>query len=139
MATETAPAPRKPRVVIVDDDRDTREMLKMALELDGYDVQPVSNGLRLLSTLHVDRPDLVLLDVWMSWVDGFELCQSIKKNEELAALPVVFLSGKKTPEDVRRAVAAGASDFFAKPVDLDRLLTRIRELVAAHQAQANAD
>src|ERR1700685_3493106 len=120
---------RRPKVVIVDDDRDTREMLTLALDLEGYDVSSASNGLRLISSLHVDRPDLILLDVVMSWIDGFELCRSVKKNEEFRDIPVIFISARKAPEDVQRGVEAGASDYFAKPVDIDRLAARIRELV----------
>ena len=119
---------RKRKVIIVDDDRDTREMLTLALELEGYDVSPAANGLRLISSLHVDRPDVILLDVVMSWIDGFELCRSVKKNEEFRDIPVLFLSARKTPEDVQKGISAGAADYFTKPVDIDRLLARMSEL-----------
>ncbi|HCF60740.1 MAG TPA: response regulator, partial [Myxococcales bacterium] len=102
-------------MLIVDDDRDTREMLMLALDLEGYDVEQAANGLRLVSSLRVDRPDLVLLDVMMSWIDGFELCRSIKKNEELRDIPIVFVSARKGGEDVRRGLEAGAADYFTKP------------------------
>lgn len=119
------------KVIIVDDDRETREMLKMALELEGYEVAQAANGLRLISTLHVDRPDLILLDVMMSWIDGVELCRAVKKNEEFRDIPVIFVSAKKGPADVKAGLAAGAIDYFAKPVDIERLLARIAALLAA--------
>src|SRR5436309_3864053 len=112
-------AERRPKVTIVDDDRDTREMLTLALDLEGYDVAQAANGIRLISSLHVDRPDVILLDVMMSWIDGFELCRSIKKNEEFRDIPVIFISARKTPEDHQKGIAAGAADYFAKPVDSD--------------------
>ena len=121
---------RKKKIIIVDDDRETREMLKMALELEGYEVAQAANGLRLISTLHVDRPDLVLLDVMMSWIDGFELCRAVKKNEEFRDIPVIFVSAKKSPSDVKAGLAAGAADYFAKPIDIERLLSRIATLLA---------
>src|ERR671935_1251632 len=93
------------KIIIVDDDRETREMLKMALELEGYEVTQAANGLRLISTLHVDRPDLILLDVMMSWIDGFELCRAIKQNPEFRDIPIVFMSGKTAPSDVERGLA----------------------------------
>jgi DNA-binding response OmpR family regulator len=120
---------RRPKVIIVDDDRDTREMLTLALDLEGYDVAQAANGLRLISGLHVDRPDVILLDVVMSWIDGYELCRSVKKNEEFRDIPVIFISARKTPDDVQKGVDAGATDYFTKPVDIDRLLARIGELV----------
>ena len=124
-------AGQRHKIVIVDDDRETREMLTLALELEGYVVEQAANGLRLISSLHVDRPDLILLDVMMSWIDGFELCRSIKKNDEFKDIPVVFVSARKTGEDVQKVLSAGATDYFTKPVDIDRLTGRIREILAA--------
>ncbi len=123
-------APRKPKVTIVDDDRDTREMLTLALELEGFEVGQAANGLRLISAMHVDRPDVILLDVMMSWIDGFELCRAIKKNPTFSDIPVIFVSARKSQEDERAGLAAGALDYFTKPIDMDRLIRRIREILA---------
>src|SRR5947199_9141942 len=106
------------KIIIVDDDRETREMLKMALELEGYDVAQAANGLRLISTLHVDRPDLILLDVMMTWIDGFELCRAVKKNDEFRDLPVNLISAKKTANDIRPGLAPGPFDSFTKPIEM---------------------
>jgi DNA-binding response OmpR family regulator len=129
-----AAAEGRRKITIVDDDRDTREMLTLALELAGYEVTEAANGLRLISTLHVDRPDLILLDVMMSWIDGFELCRSIKKNEEFRDIPVIFISARRTPEDVQRGLEAGAADYFPKPVDVEQLVKRIDQILAARAA-----
>ena len=117
------------KILIVDDDHATREMLTLALELDGYQVSEASNGLRLLGNLQVDRPDLVLLDVQMAWIDGFELCRLIKHNPDLRQIPIVFVSGCRSEREIREGLAAGADDYFTKPVDLDLLRARIRELI----------
>jgi DNA-binding response OmpR family regulator len=114
------------KIIIVDDDRETREMLKMALELEGYEVTQAANGLRLISTLHVDRPDLILL----------ELCRAVKKNEEFRDIPVIFISAKKTAGDIRTGLAAGAADYFSKPIDMERLLARIQALIGSAGAGA---
>lgn len=121
----------KPRIIIVDDDRDTRELLALALEGEGFEVTSAANGLRLISSLQLHRPHLILLDVNMSWIDGFELCKAVKKNENFQEIPVIFVSGRGEPEDRRRGIEAGAADYFVKPLDLNRLITRIRELVPA--------
>jgi DNA-binding response OmpR family regulator len=120
---------RKPKVIIVDDDRDTREMLTLALELEGFDVSQAANGLRLISAMHVDRPDVILLDVMMSWIDGYELCRAIKKNPTFGDIPVIFISARKSVEDERAGIEAGAVDYFPKPLDMDRLIARIREIL----------
>ncbi len=118
----------KPRIIIVDDDRDTRELLALALEGEGFEVTSAANGLRLIASLQLRRPHLILLDVNMSWIDGFELCKAVKKNENFRDIPVIFISGRGEPEDRRRGLEAGAADYFVKPLDLNRLLVRIREL-----------
>src|SRR6266480_3603567 len=121
--------PSMRKVAVVDDDRDVRELLEESLQSVGYEVKLAANGLRLISTLHVDRPDLILLDVMMSWIDGFELCRAVKKNDEFRDIPVIFISAKKTANDIRTGLAAGASDYFSKPIDMERLLARIAQLI----------
>jgi DNA-binding response OmpR family regulator len=126
--------PVKPKVIIVDDDRDTREMLTLALELESFEVTQAANGLRLISAMHVDRPDVVLLDVMMSWIDGFELCRAIRKNAQFGDIPIIFISGRKSREDQEKGMDAGAVDYFTKPLDMDRLIARIREILAQRVA-----
>ena len=98
----------QPKVTIVDDDRDTRELLSLALESEGFEVTAAANGLRLIASLQLKRPDVILMDVNMSWIDGFELCKAVKKNEQFRDIPVVFVSGRGEPEDRRRGVEAEA-------------------------------
>jgi DNA-binding response OmpR family regulator len=119
----------KPKVTIVDDDRDTRELLSFALESEGFEVNAAANGLRLISSLQLKRPDIILMDVNMSWIDGFELCKAVKKNELFRDIPVIFISGRGEPEDRRRGREAGAADYFVKPLDLNALIQRLRELI----------
>jgi len=116
-------------IAVVDDDREIRDYLAEILRRAGYDVTLAANGLRLVSALQVDRPDLILLDVNMSWIDGFELCRALKKHPEWARIPVVFVSGRSAPSDVEAGMACGAVAFFAKPIDGRALVARVRELV----------
>src|SRR5260370_10399264 len=115
---------RRPKIIIVDDDRETRELLALALEREDFEVSQAANGLRLVSALQVDRPDLILLDVNMSWIDGFELCRALKKNPLWADIPVVFISGRSAQGDVDQGLACGAVDYFPKPLDGRALLAR---------------
>ena len=116
-------------VAVVDDDREVREWLASTLQRAGYQVVLAANGLRLVSALQVDRPDLILLDVNMSWIDGFELCRALKKNPLWTDIPVVFISGRSADGDVEQGIACGAVDYFPKPIDGRQLLARIQELV----------
>lgn len=116
-------------VAVVDDDKQVREYVRHALVDAGYSVITATSGLRLLSTLHVDRPELIILDVVMSWIDGVELCRAIKANANLAQIPVVFMSGKTAPADVQRGLAAGAVAYLPKPLDVAALVAQVREIV----------
>jgi DNA-binding response OmpR family regulator len=69
------------------------------------------------------------MDVNMSWIDGFELCKAVKKNDHFRDIPIIFISGRGEPEDRRRGLEAGAADYFVKPLDLDVLIPRIHKLI----------
>jgi DNA-binding response OmpR family regulator len=125
---------RKPKVTIVEDDRETRELLAFALQTEGCEVETAANGLRLIASLQLHRPDVILLDVNMSWIDGFELCRAVKKNDLFSDIPVIFISGRTSPEDRQRGKEAGAADYFTKPLDLRRLVQRIRDLLPPEEA-----
>jgi DNA-binding response OmpR family regulator len=129
MTTSRSDDPPRRSAIIVDDDRDTREMLAMALQIEGYEVTQAANGVKLISSLHVHRPDILLLDVNMSWIDGFELCRAVRRNEQFRTLPVLFVSARKARVDVEAGLASGADGYFTKPIDFDALLVRMGELV----------
>jgi DNA-binding response OmpR family regulator len=116
------------KVIIVDDDRETRELLKESLEVRGFNVVQAQSGLRLISYLHVDRPDVILLDVMMSWIDGFELCRAIKRNPEFRNIPVCFISGRSDPGDIAEGLSCGAAAYFVKPLDTDELVAKVAQL-----------
>jgi len=123
------------KIIIVDDDRETREMLKMALELEGYEVSQAANGLRLISTLHVDRPDLILLDVMMPGIDGWETCRRLKANERTAGIPVIFVTAKDQTDDVVAGFEAGGVDYVAKPFEPVELAARVRSALFTKRLQ----
>ena len=121
------------KTVIVDDDRETRELLQAALEMHGYRAVQAQSGLRLISYLHVDRPEVILLDVMMSWIDGFELCRAIKRNPDFRDIPVCFISGRSDPNSVVEGMNCGAAAYFVKPIDTEELLSKLDELTAARR------
>jgi DNA-binding response OmpR family regulator len=123
------------KITIVDDDRDTRDLLALALEGEGFEVTAAANGLRLIASLQLRRPDVILMDVNMSWIDGFELCKAVKKNDHFRDIPIIFISGRGESEDRRRGLEAGAADYFVKPLDLNVLIPRIRKLIPAPTAE----
>jgi DNA-binding response OmpR family regulator len=115
-------------VAVVDDDRDVRQALSDALTGAGFAVQLAPHALKLVSALEVDRPAVIVLDVVNSWIDGLGLCRALKRNQEYREIPIVIISGKSEPDSIRAAFQAGAAAYFLKPLDLTRLVARIKEL-----------
>jgi diguanylate cyclase (GGDEF)-like protein len=127
----TTRAPRHTReVLVVDDDRELCETLGAALVDHGYFVRSASSGRKLVGKLAADPPDLILLDVTLSWVNGFDLCTALKQHADLRRIPVVFISGHTTAEDVQHGLSCGADDYLPKPIDMERLFARLDVLLA---------
>ena len=128
-APRDMPQEKKSTIMVVDDDKTYREMLERLLAYAGYEVLAAPNGLKLLSILKVNHPDVILLDIMMSWIDGYKLCRIIKSTEEFRHIPVIFVSARNTKADIEKGFEAGCADYFVKPFDNERLLKRIRTLI----------
>ena len=116
------------KVLVVDDDPDILLYLSEFLESKGYTISTASSGKEALEKLDRDHPDLVLLDVMMPDMDGFEVCRRIRANAATALLPVVMVTGAGPQERVK-GIEADADDFFVKPGDRHELLARVRSLL----------
>ena len=123
--------PHRATIAVVDDDREVRQALSDALAAVGFQVRLAAHALKLVSTLEVDRPSVIVLDVVNSWMDGLGLCRALKRNPEYRDIPIVIVSGKSEPESIRAAFSAGAAAYFLKPLDLSRLVARIIELTGS--------
>jgi DNA-binding response OmpR family regulator len=129
-------------VLAVDDDPLFLDIIGEFLRAEGIDVQTLEATETLLDKLAEIQPDLLLLDNQMPGVDGLSLCRAIRSDERWARLPIVFLSGSRSPDVVREMFAAGADDFVAKPVAPNDLVTRVMsriERVRAQGERANVD
>jgi len=124
---EMASAERR-TVAVVDDDRDVRHALEEALGEAGFAVRLAPHALKLVSTLEVDQPAVIILDVVNSWMDGLGLCRALKRNPSFRHIPIVIVSGKSEPESIRAGFEAGAAAYFLKPLDVRRLVARVCEL-----------
>jgi putative two-component system response regulator len=117
------------KVLIIDDDRTNVEVLRRLLIRDGYRVVSASNGGLAVETAMQERPHVVLMDVNMPGMDGFEACRRLKQNPATRLLPVILISGLMAPSDRILGINAGADDFLSKPYALDELRARIRSLI----------
>jgi DNA-binding response OmpR family regulator len=114
----------KKRILTVDDDPTMQEFLRINLEPEGYTVVPMPNGPAALDWLATEVPDLVLLDVEMPGLSGFDVCRRIRWDVARYT-PVIFLTGKDRPEEVVEGRAAGADLYLLKPVRRNRLLAAV--------------
>lgn len=117
------------RVLVVDDILPNVKLLEAKLTSEYYDVITATNGEEALSVVEKDSPDLILLDVMMPGMDGFEVCNRIKKDPSLAHIPVVMVTALTDTEDKVRGLESGADDFLSKPINDTALMARVRSLV----------
>lgn len=125
----SAPAHRQARVLVVDDDVLLRDLLEAILVDANYDVVSASDGEQALTTVAEREPDLVLLDVQMPRMNGYEVCRRLKNDPETQFIPVVMVTALEGDEDKIKAIEAGADDFVTKPYNSYMLLTRVKSLL----------
>src|SRR5262245_29661763 len=116
-------------VMVVDDDTDILELARLVLEGGGYRVIPVASGAEALRTLGGERPDLILLDINMPGMDGWQVLRLLKVDERTSAIPVAMFSIKSQVRDRVQGLQREACDYIAKPFDCDDLLGRVRHIL----------
>lgn len=115
-------------ILLVDDEPQTRDLLRLMLKRDGYEVFDAEDGFDALKKVKSLLPDMVLLDVMMPDIDGITVCKKIRSDEATANIPVVMLSARTHEEAVRRGIAAGATRYLTKPIGRESLLEHVREV-----------
>ncbi len=129
--------PDQPVVLVVDDTPENLELMSELLLLDDYRVKVASNGTHALRiALDSPQPDLILLDIMMPGMDGYEVCRMLKGNPATAAIPVIFLTAKSSAEDEQLGLDVGAVDYIAKPISPPVVLARVKNHL---QLKATAD
>jgi len=116
----------RPIILVIDDDATQRLLAHEYLEESGFNVSEASSGDEGLDRARADRPDLIILDVLMPGIDGFEICRRIRADEELSRTPVLMVTGLEDSDSIGRAFEAGATDFVGKPVHWDMLAYRVK-------------
>jgi len=116
----------KPVILVVDDERHIVELVRFNLEKEGYQVITAQDGLEACKMAKQDKPDLVILDVMLPGMDGFEVCRTIQKDSEIAEIPIIMLTARTEEIDKILGLEIGADDYMTKPFSPRELLARVK-------------
>lgn len=108
-------------VLLIEDDDTIRAGLKRVFESEGYRVRDVADGTQLVNVLDDERPDLIILDVGLPWINGYELAEMMKSHEDLKDIPLVFLTARNSTEDIQQGFKIGADDYITKPFEIEQV------------------
>ncbi len=119
-----------PKILVVDDDEHILRSLSQYLELEDFHVFSASSGPEALELFHKEKPDLLVLDVMMPGMDGFQVLETLRSDPETAQVPVLMLTARDQHNDILKGYQMGATSYLVKPFNLDELVEAIREVFA---------
>jgi len=125
----------KTRILVVEDEESLLKLETILLTTKGYDVTGVTDGMSALKVMESNPPDLVILDIMLPEIDGFEVCTRIKANPQTSGIPVIMLTAKKNSQDLARGIQVGAAAYITKPFKSARVIEIIEELLSAKGAK----
>lgn len=116
-------------LLIIEDDETVRRVLGKVFSREGYKVLSAADGTQLSDILDEASLDLILLDIGLPWINGFELAEMMKEHKDLKDIPLIFISGRNSEEDVQRGFDVGADDYITKPFDLEKVKKTVQTLI----------
>jgi len=124
------------KILVAEDEKDIRELIAFTLRFAGFDVSLAANGIEALEMVRADPPDLIILDVRMPKMTGYEVCRQLKESQETSDIPVVFLSAKGQEAEIKQGYDSGAEEYILKPFAPDELVDQVRDILrrAGHAA-----
>ena len=123
-----------PKILLVEDNEDNRDMLSRRLIRKGYDVSLANDGGAGVAQALSEAPDLILMDMSLPVLDGWEATRRVKENPATRAIPIIALTAHAMADDREKAIAAGCDDYDTKPIDLPRLLEKIESLLVGNKS-----
>ena len=117
------------KILIAEDERDIRDLITFTLTFAGYQVVAAANGEEALQKARLEFPDLIMMDVRMPKMTGYEACIEMKKDKTIQHIPVVFLSAKGQDAEVNTGLEAGAVEYILKPFSTEQLVEKVKELL----------
>jgi CheY-like chemotaxis protein len=127
-----------PRILVVEDNEENRDSLARRLQRRGFEVLLAEDGQAGVAAARAERPDLILMDMNMPRVDGWEATRQVKATPELKGVPVIALTAHAMAGDRERAMAAGCTDYHTKPIEFPKLLAQIEAVLQSQTPKASA-
>ena len=124
------------KILVIEDDPATSRLVDYTLRHEGYQVSKASNGLEGIRKVHEEKPDLLILDVMLPGMDGFEICHRLRSEPATAQLPILMFSAKAQEIDKNTGLKVGADDYLSKPADPSEIVKRVAILLARKTTDA---
>lgn len=121
-------------LLVIEDDESMRSAYQRIFSQEGYQLKMAEDATALTQVLDDEPIDIIILDIALPWINGFELAAMLKEHKDLKHLPLVFVSGSQNEDDIKQAFAVGASDYIKKPFDVEKLKKSIRTLLKLQES-----
>jgi CheY-like chemotaxis protein len=138
-ASSSDAIPQVGRILIADDNIQNRELLEAYLADEGHEILMAADGRQTVDVATEQQPDLILLDIMMPKLSGYEVCEKLKADERTKNIPILMVTALRDMADIEKAVAAGADDFLSKPVHRIELKTRVKSLLRVRHLTSERD
>jgi DNA-binding response OmpR family regulator len=119
----------KKRILLVDDEAELVELVKMRLEANGYDILTAYDGKEALDVAKKEMPDLIILDLMLPQIDGYKVCRMLKFDEKYKKIPIIIFTARALDTDKKVGMEVGADDYIVKPFEPELLLMKIKDLL----------
>lgn len=139
MSEADAPGERPERILVVDDHPDNLEIIAVRLQSRGFEIDTATNGQEALDKVLANPPQLILLDVMMPLMDGYEVSRRIKQDENLPYIPIILVTARDSTQDKVEGLDAGADDYLTKPINFPELEARVRSMLRIKRLQDELD
>ncbi len=118
-----------PKILVAEDERDIRDLIGFTLHFAGFEVVLAADGIEAVEKAPLEQPDLIILDVRMPKMTGYEACRQLKENPATNGIPIVFLSAKGQEEEIQQGLASGAVEYIVKPFAPDELTDQVKDIL----------
>lgn len=119
------------KILVVDDEPSIARLVKMSLAVEGYEVKTAVSGFEAMESVEQDKPELIVLDIMMPGMNGYEVCMEIKKKPTTKNIKVIFLTARGNPGDAQQGFSIGGDDYIIKPFDPEELLEKVKNIIGA--------